>query len=306
MDVLVIATSEPSVVRVDRVATLAGSFGSRMTAALADALGSLEITETRGMLVLARSAQVGPLRPREIKAMTGLTSGGTTNLLDRLARLELIARSHDLVVGDRRAVVVEPTPRGREVVEIAAAVFAQQADAIRSFLRDLDDAFEDAPASSTPEAGGPPRSAADAAARAVARPVAPLTAGRLLDAVASLARLGIALRSAMVAGLEPEDVFGNETAVILGTLAYGGPRRPRDLQALVPLSSGGLAKLLARLEDAGLVALDRHRLEADRRATIVSITAAGRRAMTVAGETLAERGEEIRAQIREAAELLDA
>jgi DNA-binding MarR family transcriptional regulator len=160
--------------------------------------------------------------------------------------------------------------------------------------------------SSRREAGGPWRSAGDAAAAAAGPPVAPPTAGRLLDAVAGFARLGIALRAAMVSGLEHPEVFGNETAVILGALMHGSPRRPRDLQSLVPLTSGGLAKVLARLEAAGLVTLDRHRLAADRRATIVSITRAGRRAMTVAGATLAERREEIRALIREVAEPFDA
>jgi DNA-binding MarR family transcriptional regulator len=293
LDDPVIATPAPTAVRVERVALLAGSLGSHATAAMTAALGDMEITETRGVLVLCELARSGPLRPREIQAMTGLTSGGTTNLLDRLARLDLVARSHDLVEGDRRAVVVGLAPRGREVVEVVMGVFAQQAGAIRSFLLDLDAELGGAAAhSGLPADGG--------------RSDSSEPDGRLLDAVAGLARLGIALRNAMVAGFEHQEVFGNETAVILGTLLHGGPRRPRDLQSLVPLTSGGLTKLLARLESVGLVTLDRHRLAADRRATIVSITAAGRRAMTVAGATLAERRDEIRGLIREAADLLGA
>lgn len=283
---------------------LAGLLGSRITAALVVALGSLEITETRGVLVLCRLAQLGPLRPREIQAMTGLTSGGTTNLLDRLARLELIERSHDLVEGDRRAVVVQLAPRGQEVVEIVATVFSEHAGAVLSMLGALDDELAGIADGSDPDAGTPstPRSADRAVGEARPGPAGRID--RLLDAVATFARLGIALRTALVAGIEQEEVFGNETAVILGALLRGGPRRPRDLAALVPLSSGGLAKLLARLEAAGLVTQDRHRLEADRRATIVSISPAGRRAMAAADATLAERRDEIRPIARELASLL--
>ncbi|MDH4142508.1 MAG: MarR family transcriptional regulator [Chloroflexota bacterium] len=299
-----IATSAPSTVRADRVAMLAGLLGSRITAALAVVLGSLEITETRGVLVLCRLARLGPLRPREIQAMTGLTSGGTTNLLDRLARLELIERSHDLVEGDRRAVVVQLAPRGQEVVVTVATVFSKHAGAILSTLRALDDELAGIADGSDPDAGTP--SAPRSADRAVgdARPDPAGRIDRLLDAVATFAGLGITLRTALVAGIEQEEVFGNETAVILGSLLRGGPRRPRDLAALVPLSSGGLAKLLARLEVAGLVTQDRHRLEADRRATIVSISPAGRRAMAAADATLAERRDEIRPIVRELASLL--
>jgi DNA-binding MarR family transcriptional regulator len=300
-----IATSTQSAVRADRVAALAGPIGTRITAELVAALGRIELTETGGVLVLSALARRGPLRPREIQEITMLSSGGTTNQLDRLAGLGLVTRSHDLVEGDRRAVLVALAPRGREVVDLVAATLARHVEAIRTFLGELDaELGGGAPGPShlpalrgEPTVGG--ATASEGAGAGLADP-------RLVDGLIVFTRLGVALRAAMVTGFEDAAVFGNETAVILGMLLSGGPRRPRDLQPLVALSSGGLAKLLARLEAAGLVTLDRHRLDADRRATIVSITARGRRAMAVAGAALAERRDEIRAITRELAELLDA
>jgi len=66
---------------------------------------------------------------------------------------------------------------------------------------------------------------------------------------------------------------------VLGMLSRSGTAlNPTRLQVLVIQSPGGLTKTLRRLEDAGLV---RRRPDAaDRRALLVELTAAGRRAST--------------------------
>lgn len=290
-----VANPAPSAVRVDRVALVAGSMGTRITAALGDVLDE-GLVDTTTICVLCALERDGQLRPRDVQALTPLTSGGTTNLLDRLAALDLVSRSHDTVSGDRRAVVVALTASGRRIVAATAGVFAAEAASIRSFLAELEaelggrepeGAPPDDPGRATPGAA----SGSSGAAVAVSRDV--------LDAIIGLAQLGFALRRALVTGLHPETYFENPVAVVLGALMTGGPRRPRDLQPLLGMTSGGTTKLLFRIERSGLIALDRHRLEADRRATIVSITALGRRAMAEASASLAAHADELRAIIRE-------
>ena len=61
-------------------------------------------------------------------------------------------------------------------------------------------------------------------------------------------------------------------------LHRGGAMRPRDLQEAAGLTSGGLTKLLDRLEQAGLVRRGARGTTSDGRAVEVRLTAAGRRA----------------------------
>lgn len=258
--------------------------GTRITAALGPALPE-NLIDTAIISVLCSLERKGSLRPREIQELTTLTSGGVTNLLDRLTQRDLIARSHDTVDGDRRAVVVALTPNGHAVVADIAGVFAAESGPIRDALAELATELGD-----------------DPGARDLGRAPAPPAAHGLepvLDAIIGLAKLGFALRRALVAGLHPEAYMENPVCIVLGSLLAGGPRRPRDLQPLLGLSSGAMTKLLIRIERSGLIVLDRHRLEADRRATIVSVTPAGRRAMADASASMAEHAGEILAIIRQ-------
>jgi DNA-binding MarR family transcriptional regulator len=76
----------------------------------------------------------GTLRPTQIADELGLTPSGTSGLLSRLEHQGLITRRHDLTPGDRRAVVVELTPRGEEAADTALGVFARHADAVANAL----------------------------------------------------------------------------------------------------------------------------------------------------------------------------
>ncbi|MBN2112764.1 MAG: MarR family transcriptional regulator [Acidimicrobiia bacterium] len=65
----------------------------------------------------------------------------------------------------------------------------------------------------------------------------------------------------------------------------GGPQRPGDLQQRTGLSSGGVTKVVDRLEKKGLVSRDYGGVVGDRRGVLVSLTDLGRqriRAMTEA------------------------
>jgi DNA-binding MarR family transcriptional regulator len=277
--------------RVGRIAIASGTVGNRITAALRSRLGGVQLTGTHAVLVLSVLALRGPLRPRDIQLLSGLTSGGTTNQLDRLAALRLVERSHDRVGGDRRAVVLSLAPEGRRVAELIAETFVERAGEIRAFLEELQAAlFGDLPPTAPgvpatearlPAGGRQPTSAADDRLRA-------------LESAIALAQLGTLIGVAMSVAIKPRDLVTNEMAIVMGALATGGPSRPRDLIALTGLSTGGMSKLLERLRAHGLVELQHGGLEQDRRATLVRLAPPGRRAMASISREITARGEEIR------------
>ena len=84
--------------------------GAAMTKALAD-VDPDDPTPSKTAVVLARAAQPGHTRPRELIESTGLSSGGVSQLLDRLEQADLVRRRTNLPP-DRRVVTVELTTRG--------------------------------------------------------------------------------------------------------------------------------------------------------------------------------------------------
>jgi DNA-binding MarR family transcriptional regulator len=55
---------------------------------------------------------LGPMTAGELSERTGLTSGATTRLIDRLERVGYVRRCPDEV--DRRCVIIEPVPENLE------------------------------------------------------------------------------------------------------------------------------------------------------------------------------------------------
>jgi DNA-binding MarR family transcriptional regulator len=266
--------------RVARIAVLSGSAGSQITAALAERLGGPELTGNNTVVVLCSLAMHERLRPRDIQAVTGLTSGGTTNQLDRLAALGLVERWHDQVSGDRRAVVMSLTPAGERAADGIADTFGELAPSIRRFIVDLRVALDGAPATSAAD-----REASVLVPNGIDR-------ARLLQSVVRFAHLGTTVAEVLRSGVNPPDLMSNEVAAVLGELASGS-RRPRDLGRLIGLSSGGTTKLLARLQAHRLVHLQHGGLEADRRATLVTLTSPGRRTLASAAASLDARRDEL-------------
>ncbi|MGK5551941.1 MarR family winged helix-turn-helix transcriptional regulator [Actinomadura kijaniata] len=62
---------------------------------------------------MSQISLAGGLTPGELSARTGLTTGATTRLIDRLERAGRVRRVAD--PGDRRRVVVEPAPDAPDV-----------------------------------------------------------------------------------------------------------------------------------------------------------------------------------------------
>lgn len=87
-------------------------FGEATTQATEARLQGTWLRDNVPMLALYGLLVRGTLRPTEVAALTNLTSGGTSGLLDRLEAEGLIVREYGLVPADRRAVVVRLTERG--------------------------------------------------------------------------------------------------------------------------------------------------------------------------------------------------
>jgi DNA-binding MarR family transcriptional regulator len=66
----------------------------------------------------------GPLSPGELAEITIRSTGGMTQIIDRLFSRGLVARAPD--AKDRRKVVVDLTPKGRRLVEKAGAAYSEE------------------------------------------------------------------------------------------------------------------------------------------------------------------------------------
>ncbi len=93
--------------------------------------------------------------------------------------------------------------------------------------------------------------------------------------------------------------------IFLCTLDLNGPRRPGELQELTALSSGGVSKLLDRMEHAGVVKREYGTVPGDNRGVLVSITPRGRRLVRQVTTLLASRLPETRVLLREITEVLE-
>jgi DNA-binding MarR family transcriptional regulator len=83
--------------------------------------------------------------------------------------------------------------------------------------------------------------------------------------------------SRSLADVAPDpELVSNVSLVVLCSLDLDGPRRPGVLQELTGLSSGGVSKLLDRMEQAGVVKRTYGGVPGDNRGVLVSITRRGR------------------------------
>ncbi len=94
-------------------------FGSAVSESLVAATNEPDFVTNAPILVLCLLDLDGPTRPGAIADVVGLTSGGTTKLLDRMEAAGLIHRSYGAIDHDHRGVQVELTSRGRTLLRQA-------------------------------------------------------------------------------------------------------------------------------------------------------------------------------------------
>ncbi len=113
-----------------------------------------------------------------------------------------------------------------------------------------------------------------------------------------LGRLGLEL-SAAIRDAVGADLASNAAVVTLSLLDLEGPKRPGELQVATGLSSGGVSKLLDRMEAADLIARRIGSIPEDRRGVMVSITPEGRRASATIAGAIRGRFDELRVFVKE-------
>jgi DNA-binding MarR family transcriptional regulator len=119
-----------------------------------------------------------------------------------------------------------------------------------------------------------------------------------------IGRLGAAVSEALHARVEPRFTANVEVTVIT-SLDLLGPQRPADIIRLTGMSSGGVTKVLDRLESSGLIIREYGKVKGDRRGTRLVLTAEGRQ---VAGELAAgleDRMDALRRAIAELREIVE-
>lgn len=199
--------------------------------------------------------RAGALRPRDLQQTARLTSGGLTKLLDRLEVAGLVRRGTRGTDDDGRAVEVRLTPAGRRAVVRLRRAIEGAHDDVRPFAKEI--------AHLAAACGGGPSADIE-------------PCGELL---ACLARLGTTLVDSAVgaAGSSTSIEYPALLVVCLAELEHGC--RPGGLMDLLDLSSGGVTKLLDRVEADGLVRREYGAVDGDRRAVVVTATPIGRRLM---------------------------
>jgi DNA-binding MarR family transcriptional regulator len=104
----------------ERLVLELASLGTGVSTAIASATGHPDLVANAPMQVMCLLDLDGPARPSAIADVVGLTSGGTTKLLDRLESAGMIERSYGVIDADHRGVLVTLTAAGRQMVRTAA------------------------------------------------------------------------------------------------------------------------------------------------------------------------------------------
>jgi DNA-binding MarR family transcriptional regulator len=91
---------------------------------------------------------------------------------------------------------------------------------------------------------------------------------------------------------------------LLFSLDTEGPMRPTGIQQVTGLSSGGVTKLVERLEQRGLVARKTGAIDGDRRGVLVELTRRGRNTVRSMADAMAGALQDARPEAEELARLL--
>lgn len=113
-----------------------------------------------------------------------------------------------------------------------------------------------------------------------------------------LGRLGRTVHDALAAHTEAEFV-GNAEVLVITSLDTQGPLRPSDIAQLTGMTSGGVTKLLDRLEKHGLIVREFGVIPDDRRGTRLLLTDEGEAMADAFARALLSELEAVRQAIEE-------
>lgn len=115
---------------------LLGALTGQLEAAITGAVGP-ELSSRANVATLFYLELEGPRRPGALQEVTSLSSGGVSKLIDRLEAQGLVRRTFGPVDGDRRAVLVQLTPKGRRLARRMADAAQRCAEEQRVFLKQI-------------------------------------------------------------------------------------------------------------------------------------------------------------------------
>lgn len=104
------------------------SFGQLVSQALAEAAPDGEFVSNHSIQVMCHLELDGPTRPAELAALTGLSSGGISKLIDRLELAGLTTRHHHGIADNHRAVLISLTLDGKRTVHRFIGIFDNYLD----------------------------------------------------------------------------------------------------------------------------------------------------------------------------------
>lgn len=119
-----------------------------------------------------------------------------------------------------------------------------------------------------------------------------------------LAEFGQVVSGALAEVAQEEGLVSNTHLVVLCRLELYGPQRPSEIMEVTGLTSGGVTKLIDRLEKAGWVERLDDAVPGDGRGVVVELTERGQESLRSMVNVLAERLGETRALVREMNQLL--
>jgi DNA-binding MarR family transcriptional regulator len=128
--------------RAQRLLLIFARLGAAVTAALHSRVDP-SFASNAEVLVITSLDLLGPQRPADILALTGLTSGGVTKVLDRLEDQGLMTRQFGVVEGDRRGTRLALTAKGHHIASQLAMGLGSRMDAVRAAIEELRDTAMD-------------------------------------------------------------------------------------------------------------------------------------------------------------------
>ena len=126
----------------------------------------------------------------------------------------------------------------------------------------------------------------------------------MAELLLKLAEFGQVVSAALAEVAQQEGLVSNTHLVVLCRLELHGPQRPSDIMEVTGLTSGGVTKLIDRLEAAGWVERLDDPVPGDGRGVMVELAHAGRDTLRSMVEVLADRIGETRVLVKEMNQLL--
>jgi DNA-binding MarR family transcriptional regulator len=118
-------------------------------------------------------------------------------------------------------------------------------------------------------------------------------------------QLGEAMGEGVARRAHDTSLAYNAPIGVISELALRGPRRPSQLATFTGLTSGGVTKMLDRLEEDGFITRTAGEVARDRRAVVVRLTEKGEQLAALVAEVLLDQVSLIRALSAEMTEMLD-